>query len=115
MPRKQSKANSGPKARKISINAKKDWKNILKQVEKQEVPLELLNSINIRLIDGTDISLDVPALLESSTDAALVEAYLNEKFEELDAYIQTVDFFINLEVVSKTVQEATNQLFKNLP
>lgn len=114
MPRKLPKANKGPKARKISLNSKKDWKDILKQVDKKEVPLDLLNSINITLIDGTDIKLDVPALLESSTDPALVEDYLNEKFEELDAYIQTVDFFINLEHVSKTVQESTNQILKNL-
>lgn len=109
MPRK-----SLPKAKKITINSKQDWKNILKQVDKKEVPLELLNSINIRLIDGTDIKIDVPALLESSADAILVEEYLNEKFEELDDYIQNVDFFINLEHVSKTVQESTGQLLKNL-
>jgi hypothetical protein len=114
MPRKsQSKANAGPKARKISINAKKDWKNILKQVEKQEVPLEFVRSIMIKLIDGTDISIDVPALLESS-EAGTVEEYLNEKFAELDAYIQSVDFFINVESVTTIVQSSTDELFKKL-
>lgn len=103
-----------PKAKKITINSRQNWKNILKEVDKKEVPLELLNSINIRLIDGTDIKIDVPALLETSVNALSVEEYLNEKFEELDSYIDNVDFFINLEYVSKTVEDSTNEILKNL-
>jgi hypothetical protein len=111
MPRKSSKL---PKAKKIVINNKKAWKDILKEVDKKEVPLELLNYINIRLIDGSDVKIDVPTLLKNSSDALLVEEYLNEKFEELDSYIDNVDFFINVDYVSKTVEESTSNILKNL-
>ena len=109
MPRK-----SKPRSKKIVVDHKKNWSTILKHVDKKEVPLELLYSINVTLIDGTNINIDIPSLLDSHKDPIEVEEYLNDKFAELDEYIENVDFFINVDSVSKTVEESTNQLFKNL-
>jgi hypothetical protein len=104
-----------PKSKRITLNRKRDWNKLLKEVDTKEVPLELLNSINIKLIDGTDISIDVPSMLKGAKDSAIVEEYLNNKFEELDSYILNVDFFIDIDSVSQEVQASTDEVLKNLP
>lgn len=103
-----------PKSKKIVINKKRDWTKLLKEVDTKEVPLELLNSISITLIDGTDISIDVPSMLQNASDPSVVEDYLNNKFEELDNYILNVDFFIDVDAVSQEAQVSTDELFKHL-
>lgn len=110
MPRKKQQQ---PRAHKVTINKKRDWGKILKEVDSKEVPLELLNSISITLVDGTQVDIDVPSMLESSGSIE-VENYLNNKFEELDDYIVNVDFFINVDVVSEEVQSSTDKLLKGL-
>jgi hypothetical protein len=104
-----------PKAKKVTVPGKREWNKILKGVDTKEVPLELLTSISIKLIDGTDISIDIPSMLKNAVDSSVVEDYLNDKFKELDAYILNVDFFIDVDAVSKEVQAATDILLKNLP
>ena len=102
------------KAEKLHLNIRKKWEGIVKNVEKREVPVSVLDTIRVSLIDGTSIILDIKQLLADGGDPIEVEQMLNEKFEELDDYIVTVDFHVDINQVVNTVQPETDKVLKNL-
>jgi hypothetical protein len=100
--------------KKVNMNVKKRWQDIVKGVDKKEVPVEVLERIVVKLIDGTDISIDVKQLLTNGEHPNDIEDLLNTKFADLDDFIDTIDFFIDLDKVVNTVQPATDNMLKNL-
>jgi len=110
-PKKPQRKSS---AKKVNINVKKRWQDIVKGVDKKEVPVDVLQRIIVRLVDGTDLSIDITQLLADGTDPAEIEELLNAKFQDLDEYIENVDFFIDIDRVVNTVQPETDKVLKNL-
>lgn len=103
------------KAKKITLNPAKNWKDIVDSVDnKKEVPVTVLQRIVVRLIDGSDLSIDVKQLIDDGQDPDEIEALLNAKFHDLDQYIENVDFFIDIDRVVNTVQPETDKVLKNL-
>ena len=103
-----------PKPKKLTLNSKTTWRNILKEVEKQEVPVHVLESLTVHLKDGTLVTIDIKGILAEGADPDEVELHVNNKLEELDAYIDNVDFFVDLDVVQKTIQPETDRILANL-
>jgi hypothetical protein len=110
----EPKKSRRKKGKKVTINAKKNWQEILGQVEKHEVPINLLQSIVVNLIDGTSVTINIRQLLEEMEDPEYVEDLLQHKFEELDDYIDNVDFFIDIEKVAEEVQPITDLVLKGI-
>lgn len=108
------KKPSHNKATTVSVNAKKNWKTILKEVEKDELPINVLEYINVYLVDGTQLSIDIKKLLDEGNDPLEIEVLLDAKFKDLDEYIENVDFFIDVDKVVNTVKPATEQVLKDL-
>lgn len=103
------------KGKKITLNKNKSWKEIVESVEKREVPIEILQAIDVLLVDGTVISIDIRKLIdEDSMDPSEIEIMLDEKFNELDRYIQNVDFLVDIDKVVGTVQPETDKVLKGL-
>jgi hypothetical protein len=111
LPKKQSRKS---RAKKVDVNIKKRWQDIVRDVEKKEVPIDVLQQIVVELIDGTHLSIDIKQLLNDGNDPLVIEALLDEKFKDLDEYIQNVDFFIDIDRVVDTVQPETDKVLKNL-
>lgn len=109
-PKKQTRR----RFKKIDISAKKSWKDIVSTVDKKEIPLTVLEQISVQLIDGTSVIIDVKKLLSDGHDPNAVELILDEKFEDLGDYIETVDFFVDVDKVAETVEPETNRLLKNI-
>jgi len=103
-----------PKPKKLNLNKNIAWRNILKDVEKKEVPVHLLESLTVHLKDGTLVTIDIKSILADGTDPDEVEIHVNNKLEELDAYIDNVDFYVNIEVVQNTIQPETDRILANL-
>lgn len=101
-------------SKKITLNVSKRWKDIVEGVDKKEVPINILQQIDVKLIDGTNISIDVKKLLANGMADNEIEEMLDSKFNELDAYIQNVDFLIDIEKVVDTVQPETDKVLKGL-
>lgn len=110
-PKKPQRNN---KAKKVNINVKKRWQDIVRDVEKKEVPVEVLQRIIVKLVDGTDLSIDVTQLLADGNDPSEIEDLLNSKFQDLDQYIENVDFFIDIDKVVDTIQPETDKVLKDL-
>jgi len=110
-PKKPQRKSS---AKKVNMNVKKRWQDIVKGVDKKEVPVDVLQRIIVRLVDGTDLSIDITQLLADGTNPEEIEELLNAKFQDLDEYIENVDFFIDIDKVVGTVQPETDKVLKNL-
>ena len=102
------------KSKRLNAGTKKEWEAILREVEKQEVPITLLESMIVNLKDGTQVVIDIRNLLAEGVDPDELKDQLDERLETLDDYIDDVDFYISVDEVRKTVQTATDQLLKNL-
>lgn len=109
-PRKKPRA----KLKRINASARDQWKRILKDVEKKEIPIHLLQSMDVNLIDGTVVNIDVKELLNSGHDPDDIEQLLDLKLKSLDHIIVDVDFFVSIDDVVKTVQPITDQILKDL-
>jgi len=103
-----------PKSKKLNLNSKALWRNILKEVDKKEVPVHVLEKLLISLKDGTQVVVDIKRLLEEGADPELIESQVGDRLEELDAYIENVDFFVDIDKVEATVQPETNKLLSRL-
>jgi hypothetical protein len=109
---KKPQRNKGSK--KITLNHAKRWKDIVEDVDKRQVPVSILQNIEVKLVDGTKIDIDVKKLLQEGMDPIEVEEMLDLKFNELDAYIENVDFLIDIDKVVTAVQPETDKVLKGL-
>jgi septum formation inhibitor MinC len=109
---KKPQRNKGSK--KITLNNAKRWKDIVEGVDKRQVPISILQNIEVKLVDGTKIDIDVKKLIQEGMDPTEIEEMLDDKFNQLDAYIENVDFLIDIEKVVTTVQPETDKVLKGL-
>lgn len=109
-PKKQKKLRS----KKLNLNSKSKWRNILKDVEKKEIPIQVLEKIVIELLDGSRVDIDVKQIIAEGESINLLEQKINKKLEELESYIRNVDFFVDIETVEKTIQPETNRILSKL-
>jgi hypothetical protein len=103
-----------PRSRRINVDVRDRWKQILKTVSKDEVPITFLEGVNVNLVDGTVVQIDITQLLAEGQDPDDIKDALNHKLHAMDEIIKDVDFFISIETVSKTVQPITDDLLKSL-
>ena len=101
-------------SKKITLNISKRWKDIVEDVDKKEVPIQVLEKLNVNLKDGTIVVVDIKKLLAEGVDHEELEAHVTSRLEELDMYIENVDFFVDLNMVEKTVQPETDRLLNKL-
>lgn len=102
------------KSKKLNVTTKSRWRGILKEVEKQEIPIQVLQKIVVALKDGTNVEINVRELLDEGQDPVLVEYALNTRLESLDDIISNVDFFVDIDSVAATIQPETDRLLANL-
>lgn len=114
---KQPKPPKKPRrsrAQKLKLDPKKLWQEIVDDVEKRDVPASVLQQVVVKLIDGTYLSIDIKKLIEEGQDPDEIEELLNEKFHDLDQYIENVDFFVDVDSVVSAVQPETDKVLKDL-
>jgi hypothetical protein len=114
MSQEKPKKPRQPRSKRLKLSLREEWTKILKDVEKNEVPVSFLKSITVNLKDGTAVDVNISQLIIEGIDPSTIERQLNERLKELDDYIEDVDFYINVDSVSKTVQSFTDDLLKNL-
>jgi hypothetical protein len=107
MPRKNQ-------SKRINVDARDRWKQILKTVAKEEVPVNMIQMVTVNLIDGTRVEISILDLIDEGFENSEIEEMLNSRLKKLDEIIKDVDFFINIDTVAKTVQPVTDDILKNL-
>lgn len=114
MAQQKPKKPRQPKSRRLNLNSKAKWEKLLKEVNKEQVPIGVLRYITVNLKDGTSVDVNIAEMLEEGADPAYVEQLINSKLEALDDIIEDVDFHISVDAVSKVIQPFTDQLLKDL-
>lgn len=102
------------KSRRLNLNSKDKWERLLKEVHKEQVPINVLRYITVNLKDGTSVDVNIAEMIEEGADPAFVEKLINDKLEALDDIIEDVDFHISVDAVSKVIQPFTDQILKDL-
>lgn len=104
------------KKRPSKINYKKrdQWKNILEEVEKDEIPVEVMERVTVNLIGGEHVNIYIREMLSDGTDPHVLQKALQEKLDKLDQYIEDIDFHINLDAVAGIVEPLSEKILKNL-
>lgn len=110
-PRKRSPR---PKLKKINTSSRSQWQGILKEIDTDNIPIRLLDSILVNLIDGTVVKINVCELISQGHDPDELEKSLRGKIDALDHIIKDVDFYISIDAVAKTVQPLTDEILKDL-
>jgi hypothetical protein len=100
--------------KKININTKQQWESILRSITKDEIPMELLDSLTVNLTDGTRVNIKIKDLLDSGIKTHEVEHSINERLHSLSDFIVDIDFFICIDAVVNTVQPITDRLLKGI-
>ena len=103
-----------PRSRRINVDVRERWKQILKTVSKDEVPIAFLEAVHVNLINGDVVTVDITQLLSEGNDPDDIKDTLNDRLNKMDEIIKDVDFFISIETVSKTVQPITDELLRSL-
>lgn len=109
-PRKQRQ----PRSKRLNLNRKDQWEKLLKEVNKEQVPIGVLRYITVNLKDGTSVDVNIAEMLDEGADPEVVERVINKKLEDLDDIIQDVDFHISVDSVAKVIQPFTDKLLKDL-
>ena len=98
---------------KANLEAK-DWRVILEEVEKKEIPVEVMDRLSVNLIDGTVLEINIREMITSGESPDIVHRALQKQLDEMDGVIEDIDFHINVEAVVNTIQPVTDQILKNL-
>ena len=115
MPKQQEpKKPRRPKSKRLNLNSKDKWEKLLKEVNKEQVPIAVIRYITVNLKDGTAVDVNVAEMLEEGGDPATIERVINEKLHALDDIIKDVDFHISVDSVAKVIQPFTDKLLKDL-
>ena len=103
-----------PKSKRLNLSNKKQWEALLREVDKQDVPIDMLEALVVNLTDGTQVTINIKELLAEGADPDALSEHIEERLEALDHIIEDVDFYISVDEVRKAVQPATDSLLKNL-
>jgi len=102
------------RSKRLKVSKKQQWETILSGTTKDEVPIQVLDSISVNLKDGTSVNIYVRDLLNEGEDPYDLESEIQRRLDEMDDIIQDVDFYISVPELSKTAQPITDKILKDL-
>lgn len=90
------------------------WEHILEDVEKNKIPIQFIKKLVVKLQGKRQQTINIERLMKQGLEPEDVEEVLNRKLEELDSFITSVEFILNVEHIANTVQPMTDNLLSKL-
>ena len=95
------------------------WKHIISDVEKTDIPTHLIDKLVIKLFNSEKLpentqTINISMLKDEGYHPEEIEDVINETLYELNDYIDSVDFFLDIDAVAQEVQPETDKLLNNL-
>jgi hypothetical protein len=103
---------------KLSTEFLDKWKHIINDVEKSDIPTHLIDKLVIRLIsenddEGSVQTINISTLKDNGYEPEEIEDVINETLYELNDFIDSVDFFLDIDAVAQEVQPETDKMLTN--
>jgi len=104
---------------KLSTEFLDKWKHIINDVDKTDIPTHLIDKVIIKLLDIDDVkgnaqTINIGMLKDDGYLAEEIEDVINETLYELNDFIDSVDFFLDIDAVAQEVQPETDKMLNNL-
>ena len=99
---------------KLSLDNQQSCEDILGQVDKKEVPVEVLQAVQIILKDGTAVEITMQELTNQGMTYNDIENALNERMTKMGDLIRNVEFFVDIDKLEAQIQPKTNDILKDL-
>jgi len=93
---------------------KTDWDTILSEVDKKEIPVELLETVIINFVDGSQVTVNIQEMIEEGMNPEQIETRLNARLASLNNVIKDVDFHVLKEKIIEAVSPTTDELLKKV-
>ena len=103
LPEKPKKRGS----KSVNISKKNSWQRIIKEVDKKEIPIHVIERLTVILKDGSEVPINIKELLSAGADPDEVEKELNSKLEKIEAYIENVNYYLDIDAGTNNVAGRT--------
>ena len=90
------------------------WENLLQDVEKQQVPVEFIKKIVLRLVGKKQKTINIERLLDQGLDPEHIEDIISRKIIEFDDEVIGIEFVLNVQSIAEVVQPETDGLLNGL-
>jgi len=90
------------------------WEHILKDVDKNRIPLEFIKKFIIRLESRRQHTINIEKLYKEGYDPEQVEEIVSRKLLEYDDLVIGIEFILNVQSIAETVQPETDKLLSGL-
>ena len=90
------------------------WEHILEDVEKNKIPVQFIKKLIIKLEGKKQQTINIQKLLQQGLDPDQVEDAVSRKLHELEDFIVSVEFILNVQSIAETVQPETDRLLNKL-
>jgi septum formation inhibitor MinC len=90
------------------------WEHILEDVEKNKVPVQFIKKLIIKLQGKKQQTINIQKFLSQGLDPEQIEEAVSRKLNELDEFITSVEFVLDVQTIADTVQPETDRLLNKL-
>lgn len=90
------------------------WEHILEDVEKNKIPVQFIKKLIIKLEGKKQQTINIEKLLSQGLDPDQAEDAVSRKLHELEDFIVSVEFILNMQSIADTVQPETDRLLGKL-
>lgn len=92
----------------------KKWEHILDDVDKQKIPVEFIKKLVIKLQGKKQQTINIEKFLDQGLTPEQIEDAISRKLLELDEFIVSVEFILNVKHIAEIVQPETDRLLNKL-
>jgi hypothetical protein len=90
------------------------WERLLDGVDKQQVPVEFIKKLILRLEGKRQKTINIERFLSQGLEPEEIEDAISRQLIKLDDEVVAIEFILNLQSIAETVQPETDQLLRGL-
>lgn len=90
------------------------WERLLDGVDKQQVPVEFIKKLILRLEGKRQKTINIERFLSQGLEPEEIEDAISRQLIKLDDEVVGIEFILNLQSIAETVQPETDQLLRGL-
>jgi hypothetical protein len=90
------------------------WEHILKDIDKNRIPLEFIEKFIIRLEGRRQQTINIQRLLKQGLSPEQIEEIVTRKLNDSGDMLVAIEYILNVESIAETVQPETDKLLSGL-